>query len=121
VRFLADMGVSYSVVLHLRQQGYDIVHLRDIGAHRMPDEAIFAQANRERRVILTFDLDFARLVFDARAAFPSVIIYRLTDSRTHHQIERLMAALRIATMALEAGAVVVVDDNRVRIRELPIG
>lgn len=120
MRFLADMGVSYSAVLHLRLNGHDVVHLRDIGMQRMPDEEIFTRAVHEGRVILTFDLDFARLVFDARAAFPSVVIYRLTDARAHHQIERLTAALRVATLALEAGAVVVVDDTRVRIRELPI-
>jgi hypothetical protein len=69
---------------------------------------------------LNFDLDVARLVFDTPAAFPSVVIYRLTDARAHQQIERLMASLRVATGALEAGAVVIVDDTRVRIRELPI-
>lgn len=57
MRFLADMGVSYSVVLHLRLKGHDVVHLRDIGMQRMPDEEIFAQAIDEGRVILTFDLD----------------------------------------------------------------
>jgi len=31
-----------------------------------------------------------------------------------------MTALRASTLALEAGAVVIVDDTRVRIRELPI-
>ena len=87
---------------------------------RMPDEEIFARAIHEGRVILTFDLDFARLVFDARAAFPSIVIYRLADPRAHHQIERLMAALRVAAVALESGAVVVVDDTRVRLRELPM-
>jgi predicted nuclease of predicted toxin-antitoxin system len=61
VRFLADMGVSYSVVLHLRSAGHDVVHLREIGMQRMRDEQIFARARNEARVILTFDLDFAVL------------------------------------------------------------
>jgi len=42
---------------------------------RMADEEIFARAFHEGRVILTFDLDFARLAFDARAALPSVVVY----------------------------------------------
>ena len=121
MRFLADMGVSYSVALHLRLNGHEVVHLSDIGMQRMPDEEIFARAIDEGRVILTFDLDFARLVFDSRALLPSVVIYRLADARAHRQIERLTVALRVATLALEAGAVVIVDDMRVRIRELPIG
>ena len=121
MRFLADMGVSYSVALDLRLNGHDVVHLRDIGMQRLSDEEIFARAIDEGRVILTFDLDFARLVFDSRALFPSVVIHRLADARAHRQIERLTVALRVAALALEAGAVVIVDDMRVRIRELPIG
>jgi len=120
VRFLADMGVSYSVVLHLREQGHDIVHLRDEGLQRLADDEIVARAADDRRVILTFDLDFAELVFNRRSALPSVVIFRLSDQRPHRQIERLIAALVVARMDLEAGAIVVVDDGRVRIRQLPV-
>ncbi len=114
------MGVSYSVVLHLRERGHDAVHLRDKGLQRLPDEEIIAQAANEKRIVLTFDLDFAELAFNSRLAFPSVLIYRLSDQRPHRQIERLMAALLVAGSALELGAIVVVDDSRVRIRQLPV-
>lgn len=121
MRFLADMGVSYSGVLHLRGKGHDVVHLRDIGMQRMSDEDIFTRSSSESRTILTFDLDFARIAFDIGSKLPSVVIYRLSDARGHAQIARLDAALMIAIPSLEAGAVVVVDDARVRIRGLPIG
>src|SRR5712664_50105 len=61
VRSLADMGVSYTVVDHLRTSGHDALHLRDIGMQRMPDDEVLAMATQDKRVILTFDLDFARL------------------------------------------------------------
>jgi predicted nuclease of predicted toxin-antitoxin system len=114
------MGVSYSVVLHLRALGHEIVHLRDLGMQRASDEDIFARAVAEERAILTFDLDFARLAFGAGSSLPSLVIYRLSDPRANNQIERLVAALFIATTALENGAVVVIDDSRIRIRDLPI-
>jgi predicted nuclease of predicted toxin-antitoxin system len=120
VRFLADMGVSYSVVLHLRKQAHDVMHLRDQGLHRLADSEIIAHAAEDGRVILTFDLDFAELAFNRRQPLPSVVIYRLSDSRPHRQIERLMAALTVAQQALESGAIVIVDDSRVRIRDLPL-
>ena len=120
MRFLADMGVSYSVVLHLRKQAHDVVHLRDEGLQRSADEDVVARAADERRIVLTFDLDFAELAFNRRSTFPSVVIYRLTDQRPQRQIERLMAALLVAKQALETGAIVIVDDTRVRIRELPL-
>jgi predicted nuclease of predicted toxin-antitoxin system len=120
VRFLADMGVSYSVVLHLRNQAHDVVHLRDEGLQRLTDAEILVRAAAEQRIVLTFDLDFAELAFKGRSAFPSIVIYRLTDQRPQHQIERLMAALIVAKQPLESGAIVIVDDTRVRIRDLPL-
>ena len=97
------MGVSYSVVQHLRDSGHDALHLRDVGMQRQPDDEVFATALRDQRIILTFDLDFGKLAASAGTKWPSVVIFRLNGTR-------------VAT----EGAVVVVDDGRVRVRELPI-
>jgi predicted nuclease of predicted toxin-antitoxin system len=58
MRFLADMGVAWRIVEWLRGEGHDAVHLRDEGLQRMPNGEIFAKAVSEKRIILTFDLDF---------------------------------------------------------------
>jgi len=62
MRFLADMGVDQRVVAWLRAGGHDAVHLRDEGLQRLADEAVFDKAVVERRIILTFDLDFGEIV-----------------------------------------------------------
>jgi uncharacterized protein with PIN domain len=62
VRFLADMGVDQRVVEWLRAAGHDALHLRDEGLHRLPDPQIFNKAIAEQRIVLTFDLDYRRLV-----------------------------------------------------------
>jgi predicted nuclease of predicted toxin-antitoxin system len=72
VRFLADMGVSMRVVEWLRSTGHDVVHLREQGLHRLPDGEIFAKAQREQRVVLTFDLDFGEIVAATGVKTPSV-------------------------------------------------
>jgi predicted nuclease of predicted toxin-antitoxin system len=61
MRFLADMGVSQQVVQWLRKNGHDVTHLRDEGLQNLPDSNIFDKAHSERRVILTFDLDFGEI------------------------------------------------------------
>jgi predicted nuclease of predicted toxin-antitoxin system len=114
------MGVSYSVVQHLRDSGHDALHLRDVGMQRQPDDEVFATALRDQRIILTFDLDFGKLAASAGTKWPSVVIFRLNDTRVATPIERLTKALAVASGALLEGAVVVVDDGRVRVRELPI-
>lgn len=119
MRFLADMGVSMSVVQYLRMEGHDAVHLRELGLHQALDGDVYALATADQRVILTFDLDFAEIAATAGSALPSVVIFRLNDTRVHRLIERLMIALKNSAIALSAGAIVVVDDARIRIKELP--
>jgi len=79
VRFLADMGVSITTVHALRAAGHDAVHLRDEGLIRLPDPDIAAKAVQERRIVLTFDLDFGDILAAARTETPSVIIFRLRN------------------------------------------
>lgn len=119
MRFLADMGVSQTVVEHLRQQGHDVVHLRELGLQTLPNGQIFQKATSEQRVVLTFDLDFGEIVAGASGQIPSVIIFRLHNTRSQHVIDRLNVVLEQAAAALNNGAVVVVQEGRFRVRMVP--
>lgn len=121
MRFLADMGVSMRVVEWLRSTGHDIVHLREQGLHRLPDGEIFAKAQRERRVVLTFDLDFGEIVAATGVKTASVILFRLKNTRSQHVIGRLETVLARSSADVERGAIVVVEDWRHRVRRLPLG
>lgn len=120
LRFLADMGVGLRVVRHLRALGHDIVHLADQGLQRLPDQDIFSKAIIEKRIILTFDLDFGEIVMASRGATASVIIFRLPSARPEIVIERITAVLGKLSAELIQGAVVTVEPTRVRVRVSPI-
>lgn len=62
MRLLLDMGPSPRTAEFLRANGHDALHLRDEGLERLPDPEIIRKATIEDRVIITFDLDFSRLV-----------------------------------------------------------
>jgi len=62
IAFLLDQGVPRSAIDHLRGVGYDAVHTSSIGLASADDEAIFAQARRENRVVVTLDADFHTLL-----------------------------------------------------------
>jgi predicted nuclease of predicted toxin-antitoxin system len=116
VKFLADMGVSLSTVASLREAGHDAVHLRDEGLLRVKDSEILGKARSENRVVLTFDLDFGDLLAASGEKLPSVIIFRLPSSVG----PRLFEILSECEAVLNAGAVVVVEETRYRVRRLPI-
>lgn len=115
------MGVAGRVVDWLRNAGHDAVHLREEGLQRISDLEIFSKATQEGRVILTFDLDFGEIVALSRSSRTSVILFRVKDASAPHIIQRLSAVLPACADALAAGAVILVEDHRYRIRRLPIG
>jgi len=121
VRFLADMGVDQRVVTWLRERGHEATHLRDENLNRLPDEEIFAKAEAESRVVLTFDLDFAEIASLSKGRKASVVLFRLHNTRASHIIERLEKVLAGVSAALVDGAVVTVEESRIRTRLLPIG
>lgn len=77
MKFLVDMGISQRTVEWLRNQGHDIVHLREQGLQKLDDEDILIKAKTEERIILTMDLDFTNLLAWSKDTLPSVIIFRL--------------------------------------------
>jgi len=77
MRFLADMGVSWRVVQWLRETGHDATHLREQDLHRLPNGGIFTKAEDERRIILTWDLDFTEIVALSNTRIVSAVVFRL--------------------------------------------
>lgn len=120
MRFLADMGVDITVVDWLRSQGHEAIHLREERLHRLPDKDVFTKAIAERRIIITFDLDFGEILALSGNATVSVILFRLHDTRTQNVICRLNDVLTVDGESLVKGAVIVVEDARHRVRDLPI-
>jgi hypothetical protein len=52
MKFLADMGISLRTVDWLRDKGHDVVHLRDEGLQRLPDDEILEKAKVDRLCVL---------------------------------------------------------------------
>ena len=121
MRFLADMGVSHRVVSWLRNEGHDALHVCEENLLRLPNGLIFEKAYLEKRILLTFDLDFGEIVALSGGRNVSVILFRLRNTKTQHVIDRLKTVLIDAGHALEKGAIVVVEEARHRIRRLPLG
>src|SRR3989337_215001 len=121
MRFLADMGVSQRVVNWLRNEDHDAIHVREENLLRLPNGLIFEKAYSEKRILLTFDLDFGEIVALSGGRNVSVILFRLRNTRTQHPIDRLKKLLIDEGHELQQGAIVVVDEDRNRIRRLPLG
>lgn len=120
MRFLLDMGVSPRTGEFLRRLGYDVVHLRERTLEKLPDSEIVLLAAAEQRAIVTFDLDFSRILALQELASPSVVLFRLEKFTTDDVNQLLADIVQRFQPALESGAIVVADAYRIRVRRLPI-
>jgi len=120
MRFLADAGVSPDTIALLTRLGHDAIHVRAPEMHRAQDRELVDYARSEGRVIVTFDLDFGDILALGVLDRPSVILLRLSDERPAEVNGRLATVVAEQDTALEAGALILVEDVRYRVRKLPI-
>jgi predicted nuclease of predicted toxin-antitoxin system len=120
MQFLADMGISLRTVDWLRDQGHDVVHLRDEGLQRLPDDEILVKARLENRVLPTVDLDFAQLLAITQSLLPSVILFRLGNENYDQINGCLEIILESCLEDLKSGVMISVSTKGFRVRALPI-
>jgi predicted nuclease of predicted toxin-antitoxin system len=121
LRFLIDNAISPAVAEGLARARHDAVHVRDYGMQAASDDAIFDRAEAENRIIVSADTDFATLLAARKVRSPSLVLFRHgSQHRPGDQIALLNANLPRFEQDLEAGSVVVIEPERIRVRSLPL-
>jgi predicted nuclease of predicted toxin-antitoxin system len=121
VRFLIDQNRSPRLAELLRVASHDAVHTLDRRLEAADDDVLLALAAEEGRVLVSGDTDFGALLALARRRSPSVILFR--SRNTPHAIDQariILEHLGNISADLEEGAVVVITDDRIRVRRLPL-
>ena len=121
LRLLIDMNLSPSWVEVLREAGFETAHWYHIGAPNAPDSELFAWARENKYIVFTHDLDFGALLAATHAESPSVFQIRTDDVSPEALAPRTIDLLRRFAPQLSAGALIVVDEMRERVRILPLG
>jgi predicted nuclease of predicted toxin-antitoxin system len=121
MRFLIDNNLSPVLADRLNAAGHDAVHVRDYGLHAATDQVVLARARGDNRVLISADTDFGTLLAREGADRPSILlIRRLSGRRATEQATIILANLDVVANDLDGGAVVVLTDEWVRVRRLPI-
>ncbi len=90
------------------------------GSAQADDEAILDTAAEQERVLIVQDTDFAAILAMRRQDRPSVLLFRARAKSPEAIREILSANLEVIRPEAEAGAVIVFEEARIRVRKLPI-
>ncbi len=121
MRFLLDQNLSARLVTLLTDAGHDAVHVAELGLSRADDRTILDRAAEEGRVLISADTDFGALIARAHRRRPSLILLRRErPRRAPAQATLLLGHLDRLAADLDEGAIVVLEEARIRIRRLPI-
>jgi len=119
-RVLLDQGLPPGAAVLLRKEGWDALHVREIGMSRASDPEIMERARVENRVCVTLDRDFhAHLAF-ASASQPSVILLRWEGLRSVALSDLLVRVWTQLEEHLPRGVAVTVSERTIRVRRLPL-
>jgi predicted nuclease of predicted toxin-antitoxin system len=121
MNIVIDMNLTPDWCEALARGGHAALHWSDVGDPRAKDWEIMRWAADNRHVVLTHDLDFGAILAATQAVAPSVVQIRAEDTMPNHLGRVVLNVLDEHQQSLEAGAIVVIDDWRSRVRVLPIG
>ncbi|MBN1902158.1 DUF5615 family PIN-like protein [Candidatus Sumerlaeota bacterium] len=116
MRIIANENVPGDVVKALRDAGHDVIWIRT-DAPGSRDGEVLESAQRENRLVITFDKDFGELAF--RHGLPSqcgVILFRIPPISPENVVKLILQALK--KREDWSGIFAVIEPDRIRIRPL---
>jgi len=120
MKVLIDMNLSPEWVPFLEKAGWTAVHWFKVGQLDAPDQEILGYARSHGFIIFTHDLDFGAIFAATKADCPSVIQLRTQDVTPGHLGTLVIALLHQFEKLLDEGALIIVDEKKLRARILPL-
>ena len=119
IKFLADENISPKTVKFLRERGWDVKDIYEVGLQGCTDEEVIRFAAAQERLILTFDLDFAQMYYFRGNPVFGAIVLRVepqVPADVNAVLEKFLSNSKV-NLEEYANALIVVDRKKFRIRQ----
>lgn len=120
MKLVVDMNLPPRWIGFLATNNIDAVHWSNVGDPRASDAVIMKWALDHGAYVFTHDLDFTAILALAGATGPSVIQVRTQNVLPEAIGADVVRVLSTHADALQAGAIVTIDEVGARVRVLPI-
>lgn len=121
MRLLLDNNLSPRLCGLLARNGWDVVHVRTLGLQAATDRDVMAAARNDDRILVSADTDFGALLAASHEAGPSIVLVRRVANRRVDELAGILSAnLPAVADDLDAGCILVIGDDSMRVRQLPI-
>jgi predicted nuclease of predicted toxin-antitoxin system len=117
---LVDECLPPSLAEQLSAVGHDAVSVVGIGLAGSADGVVMQAARDQKRVLVSADTDFGELLARSNDRRPSLVLFRGAEVDAKALAQILLANLVQIAEPLDVGAIVVLLDDRIRVRYLPL-
>ena len=99
----------------LRSKGIDIVPIKELTSG-VSDETVLETANKQNRILITFDSDFGELIFRQKLKARGVILLKFTPKSTQQVVDTISNMLK--TQAKIEDHFLIVKEKKIRVLRL---
>jgi len=116
-KLLTDENISPRVVAFLRENGFNVLDVKESALNGTTDHILLELALKEQRFIMTHDADFGTLTINNQHPCYGVLYLRLMKQSALNVIAVLKTLIAM-NPELSAGSLVVIEETRIRVRVL---
>ena len=99
----------------LRSKGIDIIPINELTSG-VSDESVLEAANKQNRVLITFDSDFGELIFRQKLKARGVILLKFAPKSPQQVVDTTLNVLK--TQAKIEGHFLIVKEKKIRVFRL---
>ena len=114
LKLYLDQMLRLEVAQTLRDEGYDVVRVSEVGQARADDQQILQKAIDENRILITLDQHFGDWVLLPLSKHPGVVRLKVNPTTSENIIKLLIPFLRIHSSKQFTNHLVILSSKRAK-------
>ncbi len=116
MKFKIDENLPRQVAEILHETGHEAVTVNDQGMAGYPDNSLAIACQKEKRCIITLDLDFANIREYPPQNYSGIIVFRIRRREKPLVLNLTARVVSELEKRTPSGSLWIVDEDRIRIR-----